>query len=655
MARLSAWAAGAALILAAPVAAQQNASPTAPAQPTIAVGSQVGPDGFLRAVTLRELGFEAGFEFSMLSGYREVFIPVPRNAPVRAMKLRLHLRQAAALRSDRHLSLLVDDRVQRVVTLSGGDEAREIVVDVPAEARRDGFVKLGFRYGGAISEYRCMDERAAGDYLHIEPRTALELSFSQADELGVADAVALFPSKVGITLEPEGPVSDEMLAAALRAAAFYRADAGRAWVGTGSAPSETADEGAWARGLFVVAGAGGQAGATLRAEPRDGRPALVVSGPAVQDAVGALSEGLAPLASVAAGGGLSLDRAAVREGDADQVPLIPAGAASIDYVVERSFFEAGFEMADMPAGRRPAAVQIDMAVAPDPEGSGLVISAFVNDLLLGSTSTEGGERTRLVVDLPEGLVGRSNQVRVAVQRRATGGDCLIRPTGFPAQLLPSSAILLAAAEPAREFHQLIPAFRNGAILAIDPALGFDAERALAHLAPVFAALGAADAPVQVADALPEAPQLPFLQLSASAPEGSSPPLVFDRGRASLAMPDGRPWLEQAAIDQADVVQLVRVGETAGVWIRPGAGEPPGEGDVVALDRGDIAFLDAGGTALSLASDRRDLLRISYPDVFDPLRLAKRYYGWLILAAWALATVVAVLIIRRLYASSRKRE
>ena len=85
-------------------------------------------------------------------------------------------------------------------------------------------------------------------------------------------------------------------------------------------------------------------------------------------------------------------------------------------------------------------------VAPDGAGEKAVVSAFVNERLLGSTVAATGEATHLDLPLPDGLVGTIANVRVVVQRDSAQGDCRFEPQGYPAQILGSSALVLTDAD-----------------------------------------------------------------------------------------------------------------------------------------------------------------------------------------------------------------
>ena len=74
------------------------------------------------------------------------------------------------------------------------------------------------------------------------------------------------------------------------------------------------------------------------------------------------------------------------------------------------------------------------------------MSVFVNERLLGSSVAQIDEPTRFDLPLPDGLVGTIANVRVVIQRRSAQGDCRFEPQGYPAQILGTSSVVLAAAD-----------------------------------------------------------------------------------------------------------------------------------------------------------------------------------------------------------------
>src|SRR4029077_15224667 len=122
----------------------------------------------------------------------------------------------------------------------------------------------------------------------------------------------------------------------------------------------------------------------------------------------------------------------------DQLGVAPAQAE----VFGRADLTAAIDMRRLPTGTAPTRLMLDLMVAPDGSGEKAVVSAYVNERLLGSTVAAIGEATRLDLALPAGLIGTSANIRAVVQRRSAQGDCRFEPQGYPAQILGSSAFVI---------------------------------------------------------------------------------------------------------------------------------------------------------------------------------------------------------------------
>jgi len=421
----------------------------------------------------------------------------------------------------------------------------------------------------------------------------------------------------------------------------------------------------WTRGLVVI---GSLQEASAYLDP----PVAVVAGPATPfGALVAVRIGGAPALVVS-------DASAVRAGRLLGNPAINAtrgvGAATVGELagprpaVSQVRFEelgVGLAQADvfgraelpatvdtrsLPAGSKPVRLMLDVMVAPDGAGEKAVVSAFVNERLLGSAVAATGEPTRLDLPLLEGLVGTTASVRVVVQRRSAQGDCRFEPQGYPAQILGSSAVVLETADAtARDFSDLVAHWAKTVEILLPRSA---AERPLGTLALLADVLGAlapetAALTVRLSDAAP-APAAPFIAVSHLPPSGSAPRVRFDRGRVAVADRAGQTLLDLGGFSSGAVAQLVTAGSHTGLWIKPlsddGTLPAPAQ---LRLDRGDVAFLDSAGVALALSTVRDRLVRVTYPDQVSWLTVADRFRPWLIGSLWVLATLGFLFLLQRL--------
>jgi hypothetical protein len=307
----------------------------------------------------------------------------------------------------------------------------------------------------------------------------------------------------------------------------------------------------------------------------------------------------------------------------------------------------------LPPGTKPVRLILNVMVAPDGAGEKAVVSAFLNERLVESAVAAIGEPTRLDIALPEGLGGASASVRAVVQRRSAQGDCRFEPQGYPAQILGSSAVILESAEArAQDFSDLIPHWANGVEVLV-PVLAADRPLdVVGMLAGALDALAAETAPISVRFIEPgsaAAAGAPFLAVGDAPPAQASPRVRFDRGRVTVADRSGRALLDLGGFSAGAVAQVVNAGEHAGLWIKPLAGD----GVLPALtqlklDRGDVAFVDGAGVALAMSTERDTLIRVTYPDQVSWLTVADRFRPWIVGSLWALATIVFVFALQRMF-------
>lgn len=628
------------------------------------------PAGIISTITLGDIGFLTGLRFANLGGRREVFVPLPHTSGMAPSELVLVLDDVSAHEARRSLEVLVNDRTALAIVLDGRSSGRTVRVPLAGIMAKEGFLKLTFIYSGAATADRCIDVRYVGDSLAIRPESAVEIDIGPAGALDVAMTAALMPRQVAIALPP-GRLTPAEIATALAVGRSLLASGRRiSWHRGYERLAELAklpETNRWSRGLVLIGSldqAAGQldapvatiAGAvpefgTLAAVRVRGMPALLVAADA-----GVRAGRLLASSSLAATRGL----AAASIGDAGSPPL-PTDRVTFDQlgvppaqaeVFGRADLTAAIDMRRLPASTRPARLLLQVMVAPDGAGEKAVVSAYVNDRFLGGTVAASDAPTQLDLALPEGLIGASANVRAVVQRRSAQGDCRFEPQGYPAQILGSSAIVLAPADSqASDFSDLAAHWANGIEILV-PAFAAEQPAAmLGLLAETLNAFSPATAPIAVhlidPGAAP-APSAAFLALSAAPPQGAAPHVRFDRGRTAVTDRTGRTLLDLAGFTGGAVAQIATAGSHVGLWIRPlstdGTVPAPAE---FKLDRGDVAFLDRNGVALAMSTERNTLLRISYPDQVSWLTVADRFRPWLIGAFWLFVTVVVLFALQRM--------
>ncbi|MBC6718319.1 hypothetical protein H9Q09_19225 [Aurantimonas sp. DM33-3] len=617
--------------------------------------------GVRRVIGLGELGFDEGLQFSGLNGERELFFPVVAEA-AQDMVLRLSLRSQSAFASRRSMQVLVGDQIVFARGLGNEDESFTVEKAIDPASVENGFVKVTLRYSGAITEDRCVDQRVAGDFLSVLPGSALEVALDPAALDTIDRVLAMMPDDVVIRM-PERDLREAEMAALIRINAALVARNARVTFDRAADPAATDGSGdaLWSTGTIALsfeppadagpalAGAGGLSVLSL-----GNAPGLLVSGDRPQAAAELLSSRWQALAL-----GSSLSVAAANDGEDTASATsfadlgIPLTSASL---VDQVVFDAAFLGSQLPAGTRPSRLDLDLAVATDTRGSNVTIAAFLNNYLLASTTSPGGNPVTLSASIPAGLAGRENALRVLAQRQPDTGDCANPPQGFPVQLLPTSSIeTTALGRPAAEFFEATSAFGSGVTVFMPEAAAGSLKGAAA--ASLVAGLISAETPFDLRyGPVGEAPQAPFILVADMLPEGIDSPVRFDEGRVRLTDAGGDPLLDIGGLDDYTIVQIVRAGDVTGLWIRPNADAASGDAVApivpVALDRGDVALVDEAGLAFAFSTTRDQLVQVTYPDRLSLTDLARQYWPWIIGALWIIGTLIFVTLLSRIYRRRR---
>jgi hypothetical protein len=596
-------------------------------------------------------------------------VPLPQGADVAARELVLMVDDLSAHEARRSLEILLNDRSVAAISLDGNGGARTIRIPLGYARPRDGFLKFSFLYSGAATPDRCIDVRYVGDSLTVRPETAVEVEVVFPGSPDVATTAALMPRDVTVVVPGRRLTLADMVAA-LTAARSLANSGRRVIFDQGFEKLQRLarqENGRWQRGIVAVGTLQEVLGhldapiATVAGPPPTfgtivagrvaGLPILVISD---ANAVRAGRLLASPALTAARGleavtiGAAATPRSGTNQVDFERLGIVLPqadvfGRADLPVMVDNRM---------LPAGTRPSRLLLDVMVAPDGAGEKAVVSAFVNERLLGSTVAASGEPTRLDLPLPEGLVGTVAGIRVVVQRRSAEGDCRFQPQGYPAQILGSSAIVLAPADAqARDFFDLVAHWVN-AVEIVVPASASDRPLAVLDLlSDVLVALVPENAALRLtvaAQGVAPSPTGPFIAVSELPPAGSTPRVRFDRGRVAVADRSGHTILDLGGFSGGAVAQVINVGAKPGLWIKPLAADGMLPTPAAArLDRGDVAFVDRSGVALAISTERDLLVRVIYPDHVSWLTVADRFRPWIIGSLWLLATVAFLFGLQRM--------
>jgi len=654
-------------------AAAEKAAPAPPrsavvtAQPQAAENRSTGP---IAEITLGDIGFVNGFRFANLGGQNELYVPLPQG-DVSATALDLVIDDISAHDAQRNLQVQVNDRTVAAIVLDGKSPDKVLRVPLPGMKPRNGFIKLAFLYSGAATIDRCIDVRAVGDVVTIRPETALEVDVGPVNQLDVATTAVLMPHDIAVALPPR-PVSATEIATAITVGRAILSSGRRVtfYHGYDQVPAlaKRDSDGRWTQGVVlvgplndastiidspiaVVAGEFRQFG-LLDAVRIGGMPALLVSD---SEAVRAGRLFASPMLAAARGiAAASVGKTAPLDLPTDRVTFDQLGIPADEVqVFGRANLSAVIDTRRLPAGTRPARLLLDVMVAPNGDGEKAVVSAFLNERLLGSTVAATGEATHLDLAVPDGLIGVVGDLRVVVERDSAQGNCRFEPQGYPAQILGSSAMLLEKVDGApHDFADLTPRFARGFEILLPARAADQPVQMLGLISQVANQLSPDTAPFDVSfvsTGSAPAPNTAFIAVSDAPPADTTPHVRFDRGHVAVMDRAGHTLLDLGGFIGGAVAQVVSAGNKPGLWLHPMAAD----GSLPAptqfrLDHGDVAFIDGKGVALAMSTERDNVIKISYPDQVSWLTVAERFRSWIIGGFWLLATVVLLFGLQRMF-------
>lgn len=445
------------------------------------------------------------------------------------------------------------------------------------------------------------------------------------------------PAELGalLSLGAAGPLAADVVIAddALRTAVAQALDALAAEVAT-AGPEATAAFARWrAAGMSAFAAGDGD----LSVAQLGGGPVLVVAAAAGTRAAGLLD---AQWRAYAVGRSLRIASAGPVRPEQGRILLDRFGpmSGSVDVAV-RADRSVAFDLGAIADGAGlPEELVLDLAGAPDAAGDGVVVSVFLNDVLLGARVLDRNARAeRVRVPVPRHALAGRNEVRVSFLRQPTRQHCHDPVTAYPVTVLPGSHIRLGRGR--------VDGFAAAAVqlsgpyqLRLPASWLADAPVSLSKVIRVANAVGASPLQAELAVGAGDAAgaSLSFLE----AAEGGA-----DAARLTLAA-DGRTVLDLAGLQDAAVVEVVEQGGHTGVRYRE-FGEPR----IVSplrLVRGSVALLDARGVVQDY--DARDPSGARLAQGADPTPAAQRHMVWLV----ALVVVIALMLLAARVAQVRRR-
>lgn len=647
-------------------------------------------------IELAERGWRQGVELEGPFAERTLFFPTLVAARPEWGRVRLAVE--SQLPGWRRATLLVRVGERSVIARDLLREpSGELVVPLEPDELREPYLRIGLELRGALADDRCVDPRSAGGFVRIGPRSALELGLDRRRLDDVWRLWESLPQRVEIAFEPAHDRAATLHTALLVGLALARSgrevryrdldetapllatdvagfvpvaaaaeprplQGGEERTVEPSPPRIVVGDPNSLRSRFARLAAGlGRPESDLVVLPEHGDVGVSRLGPEpvllIRPRAGAaldrlFASGLAPLVSGAESAlGLGEPRSGHEAEREEAVPLARLGGElGTRWIVERGGWRLDVPLIRLPPARLPAELVLDLLVPSANAESPTVAAVWLDEELLHAAPLPGGAGPhRLRVRLPKEHPRLVSSVRVELLREARADPCTSRPVGMPAELLASSHLLLTEA-PKRpsSFAELAALFDARTAILIESAAVARPAALLATLTEIGRHLFRPGAPGRLRLVELDRPppvEGPFVLVGGRGWPELEAPLRLDRGRVALLGRSGDPLLEIEPGDDLAIAQLVRLGERSGLWLAA-TGESPSLWPGDRLDREDLVIGDRHGTRVALRTATDTVPIVDYPEAVSWLdRLAPWRWG-VLLAFWAMSTLLLVLILRR---------
>lgn len=635
------------------------------------------------SVTLRDLGYPDGITLSGIAARQDIFFPLPAWVPADDLRLEAKLTGALAEGQRASVQVMLNDQPRWTGTLSPQFKEYSISLAIARPDLRQSFAKATLGWGAQWTDNRCVDQRLPGGFVTMSPDSAVSYNVDPAKIDSMRAAWSALGPRVNIFVSQNGLTQPQFQAAVHLAATLMR-EGRRVTIqrlpseeaplsltdkaGTAPAEPDTGTiilapreeilaAGEWLRSNHNVPDTAkfrlldtGNADIALFTD-------LTVPTIALLDGIDGeklrlLTGGWSPLVASPES---TVTVAKTQPGAAigtDGIPFSSLGLGQgVQELVDRAEWPLRLDYNQVPEGMRPAALEIELAPGSTIGDRPQLLHVFVNNTLLRSVSLpDGGKPQRLTVPFPDSLLGRSNAIRIVLQRQPSGGDCHEAPLASPAQILPGSRVTLVPdnAAPA-DFFTLSPAMAKGATLMVTDAQLKDLNainltaRLVADLVPATAPLA-----VTLADGTAK-PATPFIRLPGTAVPGNADlPVRLDGGAVSVQDRGGQTLLDITGTKGLLTAQLSSLDGLPGLSLSTGDGAIPADMPGLSLDRGNVAFADQTGLLMAFDTVRDRAVRVVVADDNGWADWLDRFRIVLVLGAWGLLTLVGIGALRRWY-------
>ncbi|MFW0793558.1 hypothetical protein AAFP30_07085 [Gordonia sp. CPCC 205515] len=446
---------------------------------------------------------------------------------------RLHLVGSSQVPTDStiFLSVKMDGQEVSKTELPTGQHDIDSFYAIPDQIASDGQVRVQVTASGTRDNQHCTTDHSAGIAVHLAPDSLVEAALAEPVHT-IRDAVASWDRQVTVVLTDRG--NTWRSTAAQMGMSLTRA--GHEVVFADHLPDADIDN---AILLGPADTLKSQTGWTTTQDMGNGvavgtannTPVLGVTEPD-----GTLISSFLTDPTVATADSASSDPSAVTSPTVtgDRVPLASLGAdMSSGQITETKRWRINYSLTDLPGGRIPAAVDVDIALPASPDDIRWLLNVDLNGTLAASRNlnTTGGKTS---IPLPAQNALLDNTVTLSVQRDRDLGGCDVRITPYPMQLQPGSQLVLGT-DPGAGFTAAARAMASGVSVYL-PNTDADPIQQLNAIVPTLTEFVPAQYDPPFAWNQQPAAGKPFI-LVGDSPTVTTPVAIRD-GRI-LSEPDGR--------------------------------------------------------------------------------------------------------------------
>jgi hypothetical protein len=547
---------------------------------SVAVAARAPLDGPSQHVrTLGQLGLPQGVGLDGSRDQQNITFRLPALAPITNGVLALKLHFGAALIAQSNVQVFANGIRLAAISRADADVRGDVTRDlpVPAASLTTGFLAVSLRSSLATTPDRCLDDRLGYPHVQVDPESKFSYTLPLEAITTVETALGVLPDTVTLSI-PARTLNPSEFWSAFTAATELGRQGHTIRYAQLPAPGDvevgTVDEIAATTGLASPPVAGSNVAVFRYGSGAAQRAGIALVGDSSGAAAAILGQTWSPLANAPS---LVVRQA---RGDSRVIGNDPTFADLRIPELQQDLsgeatWKIGVDIRDLPAGRLPAHVDLRLATAPNTNKRQLTLFVFWNGTVIRSADVAADGLPQLVgADVPQDLIATRNELRVIMQRHLDASEgCAQADASLPAQILPSSRIVTAAASPSADVFDGVAArlssssslyLPNDALEHADKYLP-----ALVGIGRAFWLSARSPKPIFYGATAPALPTGAFILMGAPSGAAIDAPVALRQGRLTVHSKTTRDTvLDIADVSDWSIAQVVSWNGQTGVQLLP---------------------------------------------------------------------------------------